>query len=110
MAEFTPSIDYRSLSPEKKLKILEEMGFSENPPDEHASNCPDRQDDAFRCDCIPPTTSFKAPLDVKAYMGESLRARRDFGEKRSAFVNDGDGEDPGLWITHLEKTAPRYNS
>lgn len=110
MAEFTLKVEYAGLSPEMKLKILKEMGFREDGPLEHAVDCVSRQGSGFICTCWPGTTSFKAPADVKRYMGEDETARQEFARRRQEFQNDGDGENPGPWYAHLERTAPRYNT
>lgn len=103
-------IHLSTLSPAEKLEALKEMGFTEVPPEEHTINCTSIQGSGLRCTCIPPTTSFKAPLDVRVYMGENVERRQSFAEKRWENMNDGIGESPGMWITHLENTAPRYKS
>lgn len=103
-------INYLALTPAQKIWVMREMGFQEDSPMEHTVNCTSRQGDGLRCTCIPGTTSFKAPNDVRRYMGETNVARIAFAEKRSEYENDGIGENPGSWFDHLEKTAPRYNS
>lgn len=110
MATFTHNVDFSTLDPAQKLHILNEMGFQEAAPLEHAVNCTSRQGSGLRCDCLPGTTSFKAPADVKRYMGETMEARQEFAEKRQEYENDGIGESPGSWTYHLERTAPRYQS
>lgn len=108
MAEFTHKVDFAGLPPEQKLQILKEMGFKEDGPPEHAVNCTSRQGSGLVCDCLPGTTSFKAPADVKKYMGETMEARQKFAELRSEYENDGIGSSPGSWVDYLERTAPRY--
>ena len=108
MAEFTHTVDFKSLDPAQKLQILSEMGFVEASPLEHAVNCTSRQGSGLICDCLPGTTSFKAPADVKKYMGETLEARQEFADQRQEFENDGIGKHPGSWLNHLARTAPRY--
>ena len=110
MAEFTLKVDYTNLSAEMKLKILKEMGFREDGPLEHAIDCVSRQGRGLICTCWPGTTSFKAPADVRRYMGEMDERRSLFAAKRQAYENLGEGESPGSWFTYLERTAPRYNS
>jgi hypothetical protein len=108
MAEFTHKVDFSTLDPAQKLHILKEMGFREDGPLEHTINCTSRQGSGLRCTCLPGTTSFKAPADVKKYMGETTEARQAFGELREAYFNDGEGENPGSWVDYLTRTAPRY--
>lgn len=103
-------INYLAMSPEQKLQILREMGFREDSPLEHGVNCVSRQGSGLICTCWPGTTSFKAPTDVRRYMGETNEARQEFAKKRADYLNDDIGENPGSWFNHLEKTAPRYNS
>jgi hypothetical protein len=110
MAEFAHNINFRALSPEQKLQILREMDFIEVAPEEHGSSCPSLRNSGVRCDCLSPTTSWKAPSDVRRYMGETREARQAFDELRSPYLNDGEGESPGLWVDYLEKTAPRYQT
>lgn len=110
MAEFTHKVDFTVLTPHDKLQILKEMGFQEDPPAECGPDCMSRQGTGLICDCWPPTTSWKAPADVREFMGETHKARREFAERRQTYENDGVGDSPGLWITHLEKTAPRYTT
>lgn len=110
MAEFTHKVDFSALDPAQKLHILKEMGFREDGPLEHAVNCVSRQGSGLRCTCLPGTTSFKAPADVQRYMGETMEARQEFGEKRQAYENDGEGDHPGSWVDYLTRTAPRYQS
>lgn len=109
MAEFAHKIDFAALTPEDKLQILKEMGFGEVTPREHGYGCGSLQGSAFCCTCHPPLSTWTAPFDVRQYMGETKAARKEFAEKRWAHDNEGIGESPGLWVTHLEKTAPRYN-
>jgi hypothetical protein len=96
------------LSPKEKLEALEEMGFRERTPDEHAVGCASRQGSGLRCTCLPPVTAWVAPSEVRQYMGEDDANRKKFGEKRWAFENDDEGSNPGLWVTYLENTAPRH--
>jgi hypothetical protein len=103
-------IHYSGLSPETKLQILKEMGFRESGPLEHDTECTSRQGSGLICDCLPGTTSWKAPGDVRRHLGEHDEARRDFAEKRQQYQNDGIGDSPGPWYRYLEKTAPRHNS
>lgn len=108
MAEFTHKVNFAGLSPAQKLAILKEMGFKEDGPLEHGVNCTSRQGRGLKCDCLPGTTSFKAPADVKKYLGETMEARQVFAELRSEYENDGIGENPGSWADYLARTAPRY--
>ncbi|QJD53813.1 hypothetical protein SEA_KELA_253 [Streptomyces phage Kela] len=101
-------IDYSTLSPETKIQILREMGFKEIPPAEHGTNCLSRQGSGMICDCLMGVTTWGAPLDVKKWLGETHEARSEFAARRHAYLNDGEGESPGSWAVHLEKTAPRY--
>lgn len=103
-------INYLALSPDQKLWVMREMGFREENPLEHGINCGSRQGSGLRCTCLPGTTSFKAPGDVRRYMGETDEARRGFAEKRAEYENDGIGKNPGSWFDHLSETAPRHNS
>lgn len=103
-------IDYAGLSPETKLQILKEMGFREIPPAEHGTNCTSRQGRGLICDCLQGVTTWGAPLDVKAWLGESHEARAEFAARRQLHQNDGIGESPGSWALHLERTAPRYTT
>lgn len=103
-------INYLALTPAQKLWVMREMGFREGTPLEHGIDCTSRQGSALRCTCWPGTTSFKAPGDVRRYMGETSEARQAFAEKRSEYENNGIGNSPGSWFDHLEKTAPRHNS
>jgi hypothetical protein len=98
------------LSPEEKLEVLKEMGFRENTPSEHAADCVSRQGSGFICTCEPPVTTWTAPAEVRQYMGEDNDSRRKFAEKRWEYMNNGIGESPGLWVFHLERTAPRHRS
>lgn len=102
--------NYLALSPQQKLQVMEAMGFREGSPLEHGVDCVSRQGSGLICTCWPGTTSFKAPGDVRRYMGETNEDRREFAEKRAEYENDGIGENPGSWVDHLAKTAPRYNS
>ncbi|MCP9209605.1 hypothetical protein [Streptomyces cucumeris] len=110
MTELSHKIDFYNLTPEQKLGILKEMGFREEGPPEHSASCTSRQGTGLVCTCLPGTTSFKAPADVRRYMGETPKAREEFAEKRWTYENDGIGKPPGLWVEHLEKTAPRWNT
>lgn len=102
------TINYAGLSPQQKLQILEEMGFKEIQPAEHGSNCLSRQGSGLICDCLQDVTTWGAPVDVKKWLGETHEERTAFAVKRQAYLNEGEGENPGPWWAHLEKSAPRY--
>lgn len=104
------NINYTRMSPEMKLQILKEMGFGEISPNEHGSNCTSLRGRGLICDCLGGVTTWGAPHDVKKYLGESHEERAEFFARRSAYLNDGEGESPGSWRVHLERTAPRHNS
>lgn len=101
-------INYTGLSPQQKLQILEEMGFKEIPPAEHGANCLSRQGNGLICDCLMGVTTWGAPVDVKKWLGETHEERAEFAAKRQAYLNEGEGRNPGPWWAHLEKNAPRY--
>lgn len=104
------NINYAGLSPQDKLQILTEMGFREIPPSEHGTNCTSRQGRGLVCNCLQGVTTWGAPLDVKGYLGETHDQRVEFAVRRQMHQNEGVGENPGSWMSHLERTAPRYNS
>jgi len=104
------NVNYAGLSPEQKLQILKEMGFGEISPNEHGYNCTSRQGRGLICDCLGGVTTWGAPSDVKKYLGETHEERTEFFARRSVYLNHGEGESPGSWRAHLEKTAPRYNT
>lgn len=104
------SINYAGLDPQTKIQILEEMGFKEIPPAEHGTNCLSRQGRGLICDCLQGVTTWGAPPDVKAWLGETHEERAEFAARRQLYLNEGEGQNPGPWWTHLEKNAPRYRS
>lgn len=103
-------IDYAGLSPENKILLLKEMGFREIPPPEHGTNCQSRQGRGLRCDCLQGVTTWGAPADVKEWLGETHNERAEFAARRQLHENDGIGENPGSWGSHLVQNAPRYNT
>lgn len=104
------TVNYAELSPQQKIQILEEMGFKEIPPAEHGTNCTSRQGSGLICDCLQGVTTWGAPLDVKTWLGETHGERAEFAARRQLYLNEGEGQNPGPWWTHLEKNAPRYRS
>jgi hypothetical protein len=104
------NVNYAGLTPREKLQILKEMGFQEASPEEHGWTCLSRQGKGIICDCLQGVTMWGAPADVKTFLGETHEQRADFAARRQPYMNEGEGQDPGPWWAHLEKTAPRYNT
>lgn len=84
------------LDPEKKLAVLEAMGFTRSRL-EHGVNCLSRQGSGLRCDCVPPESQWRAPADVRKHLGETWEARTAHRNERDLYFNDGIGRSPAPW-------------
>ena len=69
----TVNVDWRSLSPEMKVEIIESMGFVAS-FDPHQPDCL-APGSGLRCNCVPDATVWSPPHDVMALRGETWPER-----------------------------------
>lgn len=98
VAEFTLKVDYRAMPPERKLALLEEMGFTRTRA-EHQISCTSIQGSGLICTCLAPPSKWLAPADVRKHLHETHDERAEYTARRSAWEDDGDetGEKPERW-------------
>lgn len=64
----------------RKLEVLAAMGFTRFGAD-HQEDCPYNIDAGYRCNCVPPTSSWSAPEDVQIELKETWADRLEQAKK-----------------------------
>lgn len=98
VAEFTLKVDYKSMPPEQKLALLEEMGFIRTRV-EHQITCTSIQGSGLICTCVAPVSKWEAPADVRKHLHETHPERVEYTSRRSSWEDDGihEGGKPERW-------------